>query len=102
MQIESIKRLVEVLHVLANPVRLKIIALLAERPMYVYELAKMLKLSYPLTHLHLSALEKAGIVESHIEISEESRARRYFRVKDFRLELSPESIRDLMRRCGHR
>jgi len=80
--------------VLANPIRLKIIALLAERPRYPYELAKELKLSYPLTYLHLSALERAGLVETFYEPG--PRTKKYYRIKDFKLILTPDAIRRLI------
>lgn len=88
-----VKELTEVLQVLANPIRLKILALLALKPRYAYELSKKLKISYPLVHLHLSVLEKAGIIES--DYVPGPRTRRVYRLKDFRLVLSPEVFREI-------
>jgi len=79
--------------VLANPVRLKILALLSVRPRYAYELSKKLRLSYPLVHLHLKVLEKAGLVES--DYVPGPRTKRVYRVKEFRVEVSPERLREL-------
>jgi len=79
--------------VLANPVRLEILALLSVRPRYAYELSKKLKLSYPLVHLHLRVLEKAGLVESTYVPG--PRTKRVYRVKNFVVEISPERMREL-------
>lgn len=82
---------------LANPVRLRIIASLAEEPKHAYALAKELGLSYPLTHLHLKGLRKIGLVE---EIRQETRAEGLPTVKtyapaEFELVLTPEEIREV-------
>ncbi len=95
MGIRSLKELVGVLKVLAVPLRLRIIALLAERPMYAYEIQKRLKVSYPLVHLHLRALEAAGLVESYV-VKEGERKKRYYKVKNFRILLTPQVIRELV------
>lgn len=89
----KIKELAEVLQVLANPIRLKILALLALKPRYPYELSKKLKISYPLVHLHLSVLEKAGLVES--DYVPGPRTKRVYRMKDFELILSPKMFRQI-------
>jgi len=95
---KKLKKMVEVLQVLANPIRLKIIAMLAERPMYAYEIAKKLKISYPLAHLHLSSLERAGLIKSEYSLSGEEapKVRRYYRVKDFDIRITPETIKKLV------
>ena len=51
----EIEKLAKVLRMLGNPLRLKMLALIAVKPRYAYELAKSLGLSYPLVHLHLTA-----------------------------------------------
>jgi len=97
LRIESLDDLLEVLKVLANPTRLKIVALLARRPMYVSEIARELKVPYPLVHLYLSKLEQVGIVRSRYEFvrSERPHVRRYCELADFRIVVSPEAIRRL-------
>lgn len=76
------------------PIRLRILALLAERPMYTYEIMKSLNRSWPLIHLHLKALEKWGLIESYVT-KEGERVRRYYRVKQFKIEISPEILKEL-------
>ncbi len=90
-----VKKLAEVLQVIANPIRLEILILLAERPRYPYELAKELKISYPLVHLHLNRLEKAGFVESRYVPG--PRTKRVYTLRNFRVEISPEKLRDILR-----
>jgi len=96
-KIESLDDLLEVLKVLANPTRLRIVALLARRPMYVSEIARELGVPYPLVHLYLSKLEQVGIVRSRYEFvrSERPHVRRYCELADFRVVVSPEVIRRL-------
>ncbi len=88
-----IEELAEVLQALANPVRLKMLALIAVRPRYAYELSKTLGLSYPLTHLHVTTLEKAGLVRS--EIVPGPRPKKVYRLADFRVEVSPEALKEI-------
>jgi len=90
---DEIGGLAEVLRMLANPIRLKMLAYIAVRPRHAYELSKKLGLSYPLTHMHLRALERLGLVES--EVVEEARAKRVYKLRDFRIVISPEELRKL-------
>ncbi len=84
------------LRVLANPVRLKMLALIAARPRHAYELAKVLKLSYPLVHLNLTALERAGLIEGSYVGG--PRTRKVYRLRDFELVING----DLLRKLGER
>ena len=95
MKTWDLKEMVRILKVLSVELRLQILALLAEKPRYAYELARELGISYPLVHLHLRALERAGLIVSEYEVAEGGKLRRYYRVKDFRIEISPESLRKL-------
>jgi predicted transcriptional regulator len=85
-------QLLTMLSALANPHRLRILAALRERQVYVSELARELEMSRPLLHMHLKQLEKAGLVVGRHEISAEGKALRYFEVTAFREELTPERI----------
>lgn len=87
------KEWVRLLRTLANPIRLRMLALIAVRPRHAYELSKLLGLSYPLVHMHLRALEKAGLIEG--AYVEEARVKRVYQLKDFRLVLDGESLRKL-------
>ncbi|RLE90396.1 MAG: transcriptional regulator [Thermoprotei archaeon] len=91
----DLKEMVRVLKVLSVELRLQILVLLSERPRYAYELARELGISYPLVHLHLRALERAGLIVSEYEVAEGGKLRRYYRVRDFRIEISPESLRSM-------
>jgi predicted ArsR family transcriptional regulator len=79
------------------------IASLKEEPKHLYALAKELGLPYPLAHLHLNGLKKLGLVK---EIREEKKVRglpsvKYYAPSDFKLVLTPQSIRDLyLRKLG--
>ncbi|MHB8060689.1 MAG: ArsR/SmtB family transcription factor [Gaiellaceae bacterium] len=80
------------LSALANPHRLRVLAALRERRAYVSELARELGISRPLLHMHLQALEKAGLVVGHHEVSAEGKALRYYEVTKFDLRLTPKRI----------
>lgn len=92
-EIRDVERLAEVLRMLANPVRLKMLALIAVKPRHAYELAKILGLSYPLVHLNLTALEKAGFIEGGYV--EGPRTRKVYKLRDFELVISKDSLRKL-------
>jgi ArsR family transcriptional regulator len=91
VHVEEVEKLSEVLQVLANPIRLKMLALIAVKPRYAYELSKYLKLSYPLTHLHLNILERAGFISgSYVE---GPRTKKVYRLNDFQLTISGEVLK---------
>ena len=85
--------LLRVLSALANPHRLRIIGALAGGRNYVSQLARELRISRPLLHMHLRRLEAAGLVLGTLTLSEEDgKAMRYFEVAPFALHLTPERI----------
>lgn len=78
---------------LANPHRLRIIAVLnAKGREYVSRLAREIGISRPLLHLHLQKLEQAGLVNSKLELSGDGKALKYFKVTPFALEITPAVI----------
>jgi len=86
-------RMLLMLAALGNPHRLRIIAVLREEGRnYVSRLAREVGISRPLLHLHLHKLEEAGLVRSQLELSPDGKARHYFEVTDFNLELNPATI----------
>lgn len=86
-------QLLEILAALANPHRLRIIAVLTVHGRnYVSQLAREIGISRPLLHLHLQKLEDAGLVTSRLELSRDGKALNYFEVNDFAVELSPAAI----------
>ena len=81
---------------LANPHRLRVLALLQRKGRnYVSELARQLGLSRPLLHLHLAKLSEAGFVASQMELSADGKALHYFEVQHFQLSITPESIMEV-------
>jgi DNA-binding transcriptional ArsR family regulator len=86
-------QLLAVLTALSNPHRLRVIAALANGGRnYVSQLARELKLSRPLLHLHLQKLAAAGLVSSQLEVSSDGKALNYFEIIPFDVELSPTAI----------
>lgn len=79
---------------LANPHRLRILALLADGGRnYVSQLARDLGISRPLLHLHLAKLQEAGLVTSRLELSDDGKALNYFELLPFRFDISADCIR---------
>lgn len=74
----------EILDVLGNDSRRKILALLSQRPCYVSEIAYCLKMAPKVVLEHLYKLEKAGIVKSF----EDGKRRYYYIDKSLRLEVT--------------
>jgi len=84
--------LVEMLAALANPLRLRIIARLADGRDYVSRLAREIGVSRPLLHMHLRRLEAAGLIEGKLELSEDGKAMKYYEVTDFSLHLTAAAV----------
>jgi predicted transcriptional regulator len=86
-------RLLAMLAALANPHRLRIIAVLTSGGRnYVSQLARELGISRPLLHLHLQKLQDAGLVVSQLELSQDGKALNYFEVTKFGFSLTPAAI----------
>jgi len=85
-------QLLKILEALANPHRLKIIALLKGRRVHVSQLAREAQISRPLLYMHLKRLQEAGLVTSKMELSEDGKAMNYFELVTFLIKLSPTSI----------
>ncbi len=85
--------LLTVLAALANPHRLRVIALLATGGRnYVSQLARDIGISRPLLHLHLQKLEEAGLVIGRLELSSDGKALNYYEVCNFAFPLTPLAI----------
>jgi DNA-binding transcriptional ArsR family regulator len=80
----------------ANALRLRVIAELADGRVHVSELARRLGISRPLLYMHLDRLEKAGIVTGHLELSEDGKAMKYFELAPFELRLNAEIITEAL------
>lgn len=86
-------QLLAVLAALANPHRLRVIAVLSNGGRnYVSQLAREIGISRPLLHLHLQKLEEAGLVTSQMELSGDGKALNFYAVSDFVLSLTPAAI----------
>lgn len=84
--------LLTILEALANPHRLRIIALLSGKRIHVSQLAREAMISRPLLYMHLKRLENAGLVTSKMELSEDGKAMNYYEVIPFALNLDSEII----------
>ncbi len=91
--------LVQVLAALSNPHRLRILAALSRGGgrIHVSLLAREVRLSRPLVHMHLQRLEAAGLVSGHLEVSPEGKAMKFFEVTPFVLRLTPDVIAEAAR-----
>jgi len=92
--------LLTMLTAVANPLRLRVIAELAEGRVHVSELARRLGISRPLLYMHLDRLEKAGLVTGHLELSEDGKAMKYFELAPFELRLTAQVITAALRADG--
>jgi len=85
--------LVEMLAALANPIRLRIVATLADGGRdYVSHLARVIGVSRPLLHMHLQRLEAAGLIVGRLELSEDGKAMKFYDVADFDLHLTASAL----------
>jgi DNA-binding transcriptional ArsR family regulator len=84
--------LVEMLAALANPLRVIIVAKLAEGRDYVSHLAREIGVSRPLLHMHLRRLEAAGLIVGNLELSDDGKAMKYYEVTDFSLHLTASAL----------
>jgi len=83
---------------IGHPLRLRIIAELANGRVHVSELARRLGMSRPLLYMHLDRLEKAGLVAGNLELSGDGRAMKYFELAPFELCVTAGTIVDALRR----
>ena len=81
-----------ILGALSNPHRLRILAALRNGRIHVSQLAREVRLSRPLVHMHLQRLEAAGLVTGHLELSKEGKAMKFFDVTPFDIRLTPPAI----------
>jgi DNA-binding transcriptional ArsR family regulator len=84
--------LLGVLAALANPIRLRILAQLADGRDYVSHLAREIGVSRPLLHMHLQRLEAVGLVVGSLELSEDGKALRFYDVTPFDVHLTAATV----------
>ncbi|HUS77442.1 MAG TPA: ArsR family transcriptional regulator [Patescibacteria group bacterium] len=74
--------------------RLQILTVLTEGEKYLSSIAKEVGISRALAKVHLKKLREAGLVETRtVLLEDEARALRYYKLKDFHIEISPEELR---------
>jgi predicted transcriptional regulator len=69
-----------------------VLAALSTGRHYVSALARDLGISRALLQVHLKKLERAGLVSSELELSEDGKAMKYYQVNAFALHLTPQSV----------
>jgi DNA-binding transcriptional ArsR family regulator len=82
---------------LASPLRLRLMARLAEGRDYVSHLAREIGVSRPLVHMHLQRLEAAGLIVGTLELSDDGKAMKYYEVADFDLHLTAAALAEAAR-----
>ena len=97
-EVKSLEDLATVMDALGHPIRLRIIALLKlNGPLYLADIARRLGISRALAKVHLSKLQKAGLVTSRVVlVPGEARALRYYQLVNFKLSVDPDYIVKLM------
>ena len=97
-EVKNLEDLAVVMDALGHPIRLRIVALLKlNGPLYLADIAKRLGISRALAKVHLNKLQKAGLVTSRIVlVPGEARALRYYQLVDFKLNVDPNYIVNLM------
>jgi predicted transcriptional regulator len=79
----------DIISIIANPERRKIIRLLADKPRYFLELARELKISQQSLHIHLNKLASIGVIKSYTVKSPYGPYRKYYALNnDFCIELN--------------
>ena len=84
--------LLGMLAALANPIRLRILAQLADGRDYVSHLAREIGVSRPLLHMHLQRLEAAGLVVGSLELSDDGKALKFYDVAHFDVHLTAATV----------
>jgi DNA-binding transcriptional ArsR family regulator len=81
-----------VLAAMANPIRLRILAQLADGRDYVSHLAREIGISRPLLHMHLQRLETVGLVIGSLELSEDGKALKFYDIAQFDIHLTAATV----------
>lgn len=99
-QLPTGDQLLKALEALANPHRLRIVAVLTGGRVHVSQLAREMKMSRPLLYMHLQRLDAAGLVTSKLELSTDGKAMKYYEVSPFRFHLTPEIVAEAVKTLG--
>ena len=86
------EQLLAMLTAIAHPLRLRIIAELADGRVHVSELARRLGMSRPLLYMHLDRLEKAGQVTGRLELSGDGKPMKYFELVPVEMRVTAQTV----------
>lgn len=90
--------LAELLKVLANPIRLKILALCLFKERTSRELREKLGLSKPLLISHLRKLVNMGLLEYRVEFDEERMVvRKYYKTRKFEVCINSKVLNEIFK-----
>jgi predicted transcriptional regulator len=93
---DIVENLVELLKVLANPIRLKILALCLSKEMTSRELRSELKLSKPLLISHLRKLVNTGMLDCRVELDRKRMiVRKYYRTRNFEICINSRVLEEI-------
>lgn len=99
-QVPTGDSLIKTLEALANPHRLRIVAVLTGGRIHVSQLAREMNMSRPLLYMHLQRLDTAGLVSSRLELSPDGKAMKYYEVSPFALHVTPAVIAEAVKTLG--
>ena len=94
----NLQELLNTANAFGNIHRLRIINELCQGRKYVSELSRTLKLSRPLIYLHLNKLEKANILKSNLEISDDGKTRKYYELNEFEFLITADVVKNALRK----
>jgi DNA-binding transcriptional ArsR family regulator len=77
---------------LGSTQRLRIVAELLAGELHVSELARRVEMSRALLYMHLTKLEAAGFVSGRLELGDDGKAVKIFKVVPFDITVNPEVI----------
>jgi len=86
----------ELLKVVGNETRRKILSLLSEEPHYILQLSRKLNVTQPAILKHLDFLEKTGLIESFEGKSRRGADRKYYKIRDninLEIVIGPEEFK---------
>ncbi len=86
----------ELLKIVGNETRRRILTLLSEEPHYILQLSRKLDVTQPAILKHLYILEKTGLIESFERKSRRGAARKYFKICDnvnLEIVIGPENFK---------
>ena len=86
----------ELLRIVGNETRRKILSLLSEEPHYILQLSRKLNVTQPAILKHLDILAKTGLIESFGRRSRRGAARKYYKICDnvnLEIVIGPEDFK---------